>query len=112
MLHPREFTFGAGGIGLAKIIRNYQTQDGVTKKFQSFIMELTSLVFRAGRHLFVGPGTMRDRTLQQGTVLELVNKNGFQEVEIRSCNPLFLQGRFDCNKAGSVVKLMRQSFRL
>ena len=75
-------------------------------------MELTSLVFRSGSNLFVCPGAMRYSTFHQSAIFELVLENGFQEVEIRKCNPLFLQGRSRCNKAGSVVKLGRQGFRL
>jgi hypothetical protein len=75
-------------------------------------MELTSLVFCSGSNLFVCPGAMRDGTFQQSAIFELVRENGFQEVEIRKCNPLFLQGRSNCNKAGSVVTLGRQGFRL
>jgi hypothetical protein len=55
-------------------------------------MKLARLIFRSRRHLLVGPGSMRNSTLQQGSVLKLVRENGFQEIQIRKCNSLFLQG--------------------
>ena len=112
MLHSREFTLSAGGIGPAKIGGNYQTQHGIAEKFERFVMELTSLIFRSRRYLFVGPGAMCYGALQESAIFKLVSENCFEEVEVRKCNPLFLQGRSNCNKAGSVVKLGRQSFRL
>jgi hypothetical protein len=56
-------------------------------------VELTSLVFGSGGHLFVCPGAMGDGTFEQSAVFELVRKDVFEEVEIRKCNLLFLQGR-------------------
>jgi hypothetical protein len=37
--------------------------------------------------------------------LKLVRKNGFQQIEVGKFKALFLQGKFACNKAGSVVAL-------
>ncbi len=68
-------------------------------------MESARLIFRARRDLFMGPGAMRNRTFQQGTVLKLVAENRFQQVKVRKCDPLYLQDIFDCNKAGSVVEV-------
>ena len=68
-------------------------------------MELAGQVLGSGSNLFVCPGAMRDSTFQQSAIFELVRENGFQEVEIRKCNPLFLQGKSTCNKAGSIIKL-------
>ena len=48
---------------------------------------------------------MSDGAFEQSTILKLVSENGFEEVEIRKCDPLFLQGRSNCNKAGSIVEL-------
>ena len=54
-------------------------------------MQLSRLFFRTGRHLFVGPGSMCNSALQQGTVAKLVRENRLQQVQVRKYDPLCLQ---------------------
>lgn len=74
-------------------------------------MKSARLVFRAGRDLFVSPRTMRNGPLEEGPVTEIVRESCFEQIQVRKLNPLFLQSRFICNKAGSVVE-RATSFRL
>jgi hypothetical protein len=55
MLHPRKLSLGSGGIGLAKVVGYYQTQDRITQKFEGLVMELPRLILSSGSHLFMGP---------------------------------------------------------
>jgi len=48
---------------------------------------------------------MRDGPLEQRAVTKIVRESGFQQVKVRKLNPLFLQGGFICNEAGSVVEV-------
>ena len=67
-------------------------------------MKTACLIFRSGSDLFVRPGPMRDGPLQQRAVTKVVRKSRFEQVEVRKLNPLFLQGGFICNEAGSIVE--------
>jgi hypothetical protein len=92
MLHARKLAFRAGGISLAEISGDDESQHRVAEKFERFVMELTRLVLGSGRDLFVRPRAMRDSPFQQGTVLKLVTEDRFQAVEIRKINSLRFQG--------------------
>ena len=68
-------------------------------------MKAACFILSAGCYLFVRPGAMGDSTLQQRAVTKIVSEGPFEQVQVRQLNYLFLQNRYICSKAGSVVEV-------
>ena len=80
------------------MIGNNQPQHRISEKLQSFVVQPPRLFFGSRRHLFVRPGTVRDRALKQRAVAEVVTQDSFQKVQIRNSFFDLLQGGADSSK--------------
>ena len=82
MLHARKFTLCAGGIGIAQIVCNDQSEHRITEKLQRLVVKLTCGLLVSRRYLLVRPGAVSDRSFEQSTICEVISQNRFEEIEI------------------------------
>lgn len=66
-------------------------------------MKFASLSFVTWRNFLVRPGTVSDSTFEQSTIVEVVGKNRFEEVQIRNRFGIF-QSAVDYNKRRKLVE--------
>ena len=57
----------------------------------------------SGRYLFMGPGSMRDGSFEQNTIVEGIGKDALEEIEIWSRRIGVSQDTSDYNKRRKLV---------